>query len=277
MKIIAIANQKGGVGKTTTAVNLSACLAREEARVLLLDLDPQANSTSSLGLAPEEGKSIYAPLISDAPVASKIQETKITNLSIIPCDMELAGAEIELARGEDHLVRLSQVLAPLKASDDYDYMIIDCPPSLGVLMTSALAAADGLLIPIQCEYFGLEGLAKIVEVHDTIAASGANPDMKIEGILMTMFDGRTNLARSVVSEVRRVFGEVVYDTVIPRSISLGEAPSYEMTICEYAPQSKGAIAYRALAKEILQRNQPATPPVETVTAEPVPVSHAPQI
>jgi chromosome partitioning protein len=168
--------------------------------------------------------------------------------------MDLAGVEIELARGDDHLTRLRDTINPLRQTGRFDFVIADCPPSLGVLMTSALAAADGLLIPIQCEYFGLEGLAKIVEVHESICASGANPHVVIEGILMTMFDGRTNLARSVVADVRKVFGDIVYRTVVPRSVSLGEAPSYERTILEYAPTSKGAEAYRDLAVEFLRRN-----------------------
>ena len=168
--------------------------------------------------------------------------------------MDLAGAEIELARTTGHLTQLRSILEPIGQTGRFDFLLIDCPPSLGVLMTSALAAADGLLIPVQCEYFGLEGLAKIVEVHEKICASGANPNVNIEGILMTMFDVRTNLAKSVVADVRKVFGELVYDTVIPRSVALGEAPSYEQTITEYAPSSKGAQAYRELALEFLRRN-----------------------
>lgn len=262
MKIVAIANQKGGVGKTTTSVNLSACLAELGVRVLLLDLDPQANATSTLGFAPEEGGSIYRSLVDDASVAARIRQTRFPSLSMIPSAMELAGAEIELARGENHLVRLGEVIRPLKQTGRFDYMLIDCPPSLGVLMTSALAAADSLLIPIQCEYFGLEGLAKIVEVHESICESGANPNVNIEGILMTMFDVRTNLSKSVVADVRKVFGDIVYKTVIPRSVSLSEAPSYEKSIVEYAPLSKGATAYRNLAREFLMRaGMPASLPV----------------
>ncbi len=264
MKIVSIANQKGGVGKTTTSVNLSVCLAELGARILLLDLDPQANASSSLGFNAEGDASIYEPLIGEGTALEKIQETRIPNLSLIPSAMDLAGVEIELARSDNHLIRLGEVLTPLRQTGRFDFLVIDCPPSLGVLMTSALAAADGLLIPIQCEYFGLEGLAKIVEVHESICASGTNPNVNIEGILMTMFDGRTNLARSVVADVRKVFGDIVYETVIPRSISLGEAPSYEQAITEYAPTSKGADAYRALAREFLRKNGRNVPEEETV-------------
>lgn len=254
MKIVSIANQKGGVGKTTTAVNLAAGLAELGIRVLLIDLDPQANATSTLGLPAEVESSIYGPLLGDGTAASKIQPTRLDSLSMITSSMDLAGVEIELAKSEDHLTRLRHTLAPIRQTGRFDFILMDCPPSLGVLMTSALAAADGLLIPIQCEYFGLEGLAKIVEVHESICATGANPDVIIEGILMTMFDIRTNLAKSVVADVRKVFGDLVYDTVIPRSIALGEAPSYEQTIIEYAASSKGASAYRELAKEFLLKN-----------------------
>ena len=254
MKIVAVANQKGGVGKTTTSVNLAACLAELGARVLLLDLDPQANATSTLGFAPDGEASAYGPLLGESNIVDKVAQTRIERLSLIPSAMDLAGVEIELARADNHLTRLAETLAPLRETGNHDFLLIDCPPSLGVLMTSALAAADGLLIPIQCEYFGLEGLAKIVEVHEQISQSGANPNVTIEGILMTMYDGRTNLAKSVVEDVRKVFGPVVYETLIPRSIALGEAPSYEQTITEYAPAGKGADAYRSLAREFLRRN-----------------------
>ena len=253
MRIIAVANQKGGVGKTTTSVNLAACLAEKGVRVLLLDLDSQANASSSLGYPPQSGCSLYRVLLGEDWLEGKIVQTRFPTLSIIPSDMELAGIEVELARAENHLTRLADVLAPLRNAGRFDVLLIDCPPSLGILMTSALAAADGLLIPIQCEYFGLEGLAKIVEIHEQISTSGINPDVTIEGILMTMFDVRTNLSRSVVEDVRKVFGKLVYKTVIPRSVSLSEAPSYEQTIIEYAPSSKGAQAYRDLAKEFRAR------------------------
>ncbi|MFT5106965.1 MAG: chromosome partitioning protein, partial [Pseudoalteromonas tetraodonis] len=217
MKIVAIANQKGGVGKTTTAINLSTCLAElGKVRVLLIDLDPQANATSGLGVEPEDGDSLYEVLIGEAPLESKIQQTHIENLHIIPAEMELAGAEIELAQGDNHLSRLQEILAPLYDEPAYDFVFMDCPPSLGVLMTSALAAADELLIPLQCEWFGLEGLAKIVHVQEQIRLSGANPKVQIEGIVMTMHDSRTNLSKQVVEEVYKVFPEIVYKSVIPR-------------------------------------------------------------
>ncbi|MGK0187944.1 MAG: chromosome partitioning protein [Verrucomicrobiales bacterium] len=253
MRIIAVANQKGGVGKTTTSMNLAACLAERGVRVLLLDLDPQANASSALGYPPQPGGSLYPVLLGEDWLEGKIVQTRFPSLSIIPSEMELAGIEIELARAENHLTRLGEVLAPLRNDGRFDYMIIDCPPSLGILMTSALAAADGLLIPIQCEYFGLEGLAKIVEIHEQISQSDINPNVTIEGILMTMYDARTNLSKSVVDDVRRVFGDLVYKTVIPRSVSLSEAPSYEQSIIEYAPSSRGSVAYRDLAKEFLKR------------------------
>ena len=256
MKIVAIANQKGGVGKTTTSINLSTCItANSEEKVLLIDLDPQGNSSSGLGFTPRPETSLYEVLIGTDEINTRILETRFENLSIIPADMDLAGAEIELAQSEDHLTRLREVLATLKKSSNYDYVIIDCPPSLGVLMTSALAAADELLIPLQCEFFGLEGLAKIVHVQEQVRLSGANPNGHIEGIVMTMYDGRTNLSKQVVEQVRQYFPDEVYETVIRRSIRLGEAPSYGQSIIEYDKNSNGAIDYRSLAKEFLKRHQ----------------------
>ena len=254
MRIIAIANQKGGVGKTTTSVNLGACLAAQGSQVIVLDLDPQANSTSALDFTPGEHSSIYDTLIEGADVAALIKPTKYENLSLIPCDLQLAGCEIELARADDHLVRLREILYGYRTVADADYMLIDCPPSLGILMTSALAAADELLIPLQCEYFGLVGLSEIVKVLEMVATSGANPDVEIEGIVMTMADSRTNLTQQVIGEVKRVFKDTVYQTVIPRSIALGEAPSHGRAITDYKPSSAGAAAYRALAEEFLGRH-----------------------
>lgn len=255
MKIIAIANQKGGVGKTTTSVNLGACLAERGVRVVILDLDPQANSTSALGFTPGEHPSIYQSLIGGGNVSDLVLQTKYENLYLIPCDMDLAGSEIEMAREEDHLIRLQRLLAGFKTTFPADYMLIDCPPSLGVLMTSALAAADELIVPLQCEYFGLEGLSKIVGVHQQIRESGANTDVVLEGIVMTMADSRTNLSTMVIKDVRQYFPEVTYETVIPRNIRLGEAPSYGQTIIDYAPTCSGSIAYRALADEFLRRHE----------------------
>jgi chromosome partitioning protein len=254
MKIIAIANQKGGVVKTTTSVNLGACLAEKGQRVIVLDLDPQANSTSALDFTPGEHPSIYQSLIGGGEVADLVVPTKYDNLSIIPCDMDLAGCEIEMAKEDDHLVRLRNLFEPLKATEIADYILIDCPPSLGVLMTSALAAADELIVPLQCEYFGLEGLSKIVGVHQQIRDSGANSEVVLEGIVMTMADSRTNLSAMVINDVREYFPEVTYDTVIPRNIRLGEAPSYGQTVIDYAPTCAGAVAYRALADEFIARH-----------------------
>jgi chromosome partitioning protein len=256
MKIVAIANQKGGVGKTTTSINLSTCLAAlGKERVLLIDLDPQANATSGLGVALNEGVSMYDVLVGGASLANRVIPTRFENLSLIPADMDLAGAEVELAQAEDHLTRLREVLSSLKVASVYDYVFLDCPPSLGVLMTSALAAADELLIPLQCEFFGLEGLAKIVHVQEQIRLSGANPDGRIEGIVMTMYDGRTNLSRQVVEQVREHFPDEVYQTVIRRSVRLGEAPSFGQAIIEYDGASQGAVDYRSLAQEFLARHR----------------------
>jgi len=254
MKIVALANQKGGVGKTTTAVNLSACLAARGSRVLLIDLDPQANATSALGLPAVEGQSIYGPLLGSERLTDKIGPTRWPNLSIIPGDLDLAGAEIEVARAEDHLTRLRVAFELLRAEAPFDYVLLDCPPSLGILMTNGLAAADELLIPLQCEYFALEGLSKINHVVAQIRDCGANPGLTIGGILMTMFM-RNNLAQQVIAEVQNHFGDIIYRTVIPRAVRLGEAPSHGKPIIEYEPNGLGAAAYRALAEEFLKRQQ----------------------
>lgn len=254
MKIVAIANQKGGVGKTTTAVNLGVALAEKGVRVLLIDLDPQANATSSLGMQEVEGESIYDALLGGAVIAEKVLPSRIKNLFLIPADLDLAGAEVEIARMTDHLTRLAGALSVFRADETFDFIVLDCPPSLGILMTNALAAADEILTPIQCEYFALEGLVKIVRVIEQVRGSGANDRLALGGILMTMFDSRTKLSAQVVAEVRQHFGERVYKTVIPRTVRLSEAPSFGKSVLEYNPHSTGAHAYRALADEFLKRH-----------------------
>ncbi len=254
MKIIAVANQKGGVGKTTTSVNLGAALAALDQRILLIDLDPQGNATSALGMQELEGESLYDALVGDESIVQKIFPTRLSGLFLVPADLDLAGAEIEIARSENHLTRLTETLAVLRADQTFDFILIDCPPSLGILMTNALAAADEILTPIQCEYFALEGLVKIVRVVEQVRSSGANPHVEIAGIVMTMFDGRTNLSPQVVAEVRLHFGERVYRTIIPRTVRLSEAPSFGRTIMEYDASGGGARAYRQLAEEFLERH-----------------------
>src|SRR5881275_11090 len=266
IKIVAIANQKGGVGKTTTAVNLGAALAELGHRVLLVDLDPQANATSSFGLEGVEQISLYEPLLGEASITEKIFPTRRDGLFIVPADLDLAGAEVEIARMPNHLTRLAETLKPLYSDETFDFVLLDCPPSLGILMSNALAAADELLTPIQCEYFALEGLVKIVRLVEQVRDSGANKRLELGGIVMTMFDGRTNLSQQVVAEVREHFGERVYETVIQRSVRLSEAPSFGKSILEYAPAGAAAEAYRALAREFIQRHStPAISPEITQT------------
>lgn len=254
MQTIAIANQKGGVGKTTTSISLATALAILGQRVLLVDLDPQANATSGVGVEPDGDGSIYHPLIADEPAMNKVVATRIERLSLIPSGMDLAGVEIELARRDDHLTRLKVVLDKVKKTGLFDYIIMDTPPSLGVLMTSALAAADEVIIPLQCEWFGLEGLAKIVHVIEQIKESGEAPNLTLSGIIMTMYDSRTNLSKQVVEEVINYFPDQVYERVIPRTIKIGEAPSFGKTIFEHDPSGPGARAYKAVAQEFLERH-----------------------
>jgi chromosome partitioning protein len=266
MKIVAIANQKGGVGKTTTAVNLGSALAELGHRILLVDLDPQANATSSFGLEGVEEISLYDPLLGEASITEKIFPTRRDDLFIVPADLDLAGVEVEIARMPDHLTRLAETLKPLQSDGTFHFVLLDCPPSLGILMSNALAAADELLTPIQCEYFALEGLVKIVRLIEQVRDSGANKGLELGGIVMTMFDGRTRLSAQVVADVREHFGERVYETVIPRSVRLSEAPSFGKTILEYDPNGAAATAYRALAQEFIRRHaSPATPRVSSHT------------
>jgi len=268
MKIVAIANQKGGVGKTTTAVNLGVALAEKKMRVLLIDLDPQANATSSLGMQEIEGESIYDPLLGGTSIADKVLPTRIDNLFIISADLDLAGAEVEIARMPDHLTRLAHTVSMFRSDETFDLILLDCPPSLGILMTNALAAADEIVTPIQCEYFALEGLVKIVRVIEQVRDSGANDRIQIGGIVMTMFDSRTNLSEQVVNEVRQHFGKRVYNTVIPRTVRLSEAPSFGKSILEYDPSGVGASAYRALAREFIKRHS-LFPSARGLTQKPV--------
>lgn len=264
VKIVALSNQKGGVGKTTSSVNLATCLAAKGLRVLLVDLDPQGNASSALGIDAPAGGSLYQPLLGEATVQEKIVGTPHYGLDIIPADLDLAGAEIDIARGEDHLIKVRQALQPLRDAASYDFVFLDCPPSLGILMTNALAASDEVLIPLQCEYFALEGLSKINQVMGRIQEA-INPALRLNGILMTMFDGRTNLSTQVLEDVRTYYGGAVYQTIIPRTVRLSEAPSFGQPIITYDPHGAGAQAYRALSIEFLERAA-ATEPAFLATA-----------
>ena len=252
-RVIAIANQKGGVGKTTTVVNLAAALSQMQKTVLVIDLDPQANATSGLGLQRQPGLSLYPVLTGAADVADIIQATPYEGINIIPSELDLAGAEIEIARQENHLAVVRNELDRVLAAGVFDYVLMDCPPSLGILMTSSLAAADGIVVTMQSEYFAMEGLSVITDLIRRLRENGVNPHLSIEGILMTMYDGRTRLAQDVRDEVRNHFGDLVYETIIPRNIRLGEAPSFGKPITDYDPGSKGAQAYRDFAVEFERR------------------------
>lgn len=251
-KIIAVANQKGGVGKTTTSINLSACLAQKK-KVLLIDADPQANATSGLGInTDDDSYTTYDCLVEDAPLNDVIIKSDYGKLWISPGSINLAGAEVELVQKENRNHILQNKIDEIKA--DFDYIIIDCPPSLGLITLNSLCAADSVLIPIQCEYYALEGLSKLTQTIKNVKQS-LNPNLKIEGILLTMFDGRTKLSGQVMEEVRKYFGATVYKTVIPRNVRLSEAPSFGQPIIEFDKNSKGAICYKKLANEVINRNK----------------------
>lgn len=243
---IAVFNQKGGVGKTTTVTNLADALANKGHRVLILDLDPQGNATSGLNIEKDREEMIYDYLLgAEGDFAVQVKD----NLSIIPSGAGLAGIEIEFARRDDWQTVLKDRIADL---EDYDYIVMDCPPSLGILSILALTAADGILIPVQCEYYALEGLSQLMESIQLVRG-GFNPDLEIEGVLLTMYDGRTNLSMQVVEEVKNYFKDAVFSTVIPRNVRLAEAPSYGMSIMDYDKNSRGAKAYASLADEVEKR------------------------
>lgn len=262
-RVIAFANQKGGVGKTTTVVNLAACLAERNQSVLVIDLDPQANATSALGIEKQAGRSVYSALLGEGGVEDKIVPTAVKRLDLIPSELDLAGAEIDVAQSEHYLHCFKKVLAPLLAKGRYKYIFIDCPPSLGILTSNALTAAHALIIPVQCEYLALEGLSMITRMIEQLRVGGANPELTLDGIVMTMFDGRTRLAPQVIEEVRKHFGASLYETCIPRTIRLSEAPSFGQPIMVYDPRGTGSQAYRALAREFIRRHRPQAPGRQT--------------
>ncbi len=254
--VISIVNQKGGVGKTTTSVNLSAFLAIRGKKVLVVDLDPQGNATSGFGYDKGElENSIYDVLVNDAPLEQVIQSTQRKNLDICPTNINLAGAEVELVSAMSRETILKRAIETVKES--YDYVLIDCPPSLGLLTINALAASSGVIVPIQGEYYALEGLTQLVDTINLVKKH-LNPDIGIYGVVITMFDGRTQLTRQVVEEVRKYFGDKVFNTVIPRNIRLAEAPSHGKTIAEYDAKSRGGVAYQELANEVIRRGKDKT-------------------
>jgi chromosome partitioning protein len=252
-KVIAVANQKGGVGKTTTAVNLAACIAAVGRKVLLFDLDPQANATSGVGLEKVEGASAYRVLLGEGTLLEKIKPTAFDGLEIIPSEVDLCGVDIELARSENHLHRVAQGLKPVVESKRFDVICIDCPPSLGILTLNAFVAAHAVLVPLQCEYYALEGISMLNRIMAQLHDNGLNPTLELLGVVMTMYDGRTKLAQQVVGEVREHFGERVFETMIPRATRLAEAPSFGKPILHYDKYSSASAAYELLAQEVLAR------------------------
>lgn len=251
-KIISIANQKGGVGKTTTAVNLSSCLALQKKKVLLIDADPQGNATSGVGSSKNVEKSTYDIVINQEDVKNVIQESSVENLKVCASNINLAGAEVELVSQISREHRLKEGL--LKIKDEYDFIIIDCPPSLGLITLNALTASDTVLVPIQCEYYALEGLGQLMSTIDLVQKH-LNKNLTVEGVALTMYDARTNLSMQVIEEVRKYFKDKVYRTIIPRNVKLSEAPSFGLPIALYDKNSKGAEAYINLAKEVIKNNK----------------------
>ena len=251
-KVISVANQKGGVGKTTTTVNLGTILAKKGKKVLLIDADPQGNATSGLGIEKEVEASTYDILVNDTTLDEALEKTIIKNLKICPANMNLAGAEVELVSMMSREQRLKEKIEPIK--EQFDYILIDCPPSLGLITLNAFTASDSVLIPVQCEYFALEGLGQLLNTINLVKKH-LNKNIQVEGALLTMYDIRTNLSNQVVKEVKKYFDNKVYKTVIPRNVRVSEAPSYGMPITEYDPRSKGAKSYTKFAKEFLKINE----------------------
>ena len=276
-KVIAIANQKGGVGKTTTVVNLAAALSARRRAVLVVDLDPQAHATLGLGLEKQPGVSLYPVLAGAKPIADVIQPTKWPNLNVIPSEVDLAGAELEFGAREDRLSMIRDALAPVKESGAFDYIVLDCPPSLGLVMTSALAATDSVLIPTQAEYLAMDGLALITSSIEKLRA-GVNPSLELNGIVFTMVNSVAKLTQDVIGEVREHFGDKVYETLIPRNVRVSEAPSMGTPVVFLDPRSKGAESYKAFAWEFMAKNPtrlaPAPQPaaLAAASAEPAPAA-----
>ena len=250
-KVISIATQQGGVGKTTTAVNLSACIAQKGKKVLLIDIDPQGNATSGLGVEAHEDESIYNVLVEDLEISKTIHKTMLKKLDVCPANINLAGAEIELVSMVSRETRLKEAVESIR--DDYDYILIDCPPSLGLITLNAFTASDSVLVPIQCEYYALEGLGQLVNTIKLVQKR-LNKNLEIEGVVLTMYDSRTNLSTEVANEVEKYFGNKVFQTIIPRNIRLSEAPSHALPISLYDPTSKGAEKHKKLASEIIKLN-----------------------